>query len=652
MAYTTMDAYTDAVTELATVSDIWNPFQLVYSESGGSVVNQWQTFIHSMQMVGVGLLVLMAALKFVKVFLDELNDIPATTKILGIAVEMILVTVFLFNYTWFAEIFPSLFHQLTKSILASYEASLMDQVLSALKAAGAEKSSEIKWFSINAIEASIPNILSTAAAGLGLALYWVMSKYQAMLYTFWYLIGPILLPFYLFPPFRGVAERWFASLLAASFMGIVGAIMFILMVRAQWLTLAFGAGANASYITALVFAILTLLLMISIPRLSNSIWDGISASLSQSATTGARLGGAATTMTLGTVGAMTQVAGSTLRQGTGVAGILHRYNTNKEMGLSQGRRILDAVRNRDSFASETDRKGAPTRKEKTLSGLYQAGTSLRDMGHGVMMSQMPSSVQRAERALGEAGKARELGRAKRKEQDAVRSYVESRLGAEGGVGEASGAASAGKATSQGLTFPERWRLPRRVGESFEESVKRAGDGFLRSRKVEDTHGSLRREIGKIIGEEQAAAFPVPQNFRLKPRRNQSESEALRDAALGLLRSQKTVDPEVRKKLDQEATMREAVRVLGAERAQKLVIPADWAIVTYKGQSARQALEGSTRALMQKQGLIDKKDENEVAIRYRYALARQRKGMRQGKGNGKWNGKGNSKGISKGKGGKK
>ncbi len=207
MAYTTMDAYTDAVTELATVSDIWNPFQLVYSESGGSVVNQWQTFIHSMQMVGVGLLVLMAALKFVKVFLDELNDIPATTKILGIAVEMILVTVFLFNYTWFAEIFPSLFHQLTKSILASYEASLMDQVLSALKAAGAEKSSEIKWFSINAIEASIPNILSTAAAGLGLALYWVMSKYQAMLYTFWYLIGPILLPFYLFPPFRGVAER-------------------------------------------------------------------------------------------------------------------------------------------------------------------------------------------------------------------------------------------------------------------------------------------------------------------------------------------------------------------------------------------------------------------------------------------------------------
>jgi hypothetical protein len=29
--------------------------------------------------------------------------------------------------------------------------------------------------------------------------------------------------------------------------------------------------------------------------------------------------------------------------------------------------------------------------------------------------------------------------------------------------------------------------------------------------------------------------------------------------------------------------------------------------------------------MQQQGLIDKKDENEIALRYRYALARKRKG---------------------------
>ena len=117
--------------------------------------------------------------------------------------------------------------------IEAYDASLMDQVLASLQAVGEEKSQETKWFSLNALAASIPNILSTAAAGLALALYWVMSKYQALLYTFWYLIGPVLLPFWLFPPFRGVAERWFASLLGASFMGVVGALMFVLMAKAQ-----------------------------------------------------------------------------------------------------------------------------------------------------------------------------------------------------------------------------------------------------------------------------------------------------------------------------------------------------------------------------------------------------------------------------------
>lgn len=613
MAYTTMDAYSDAVEELSAVGQIWNPFQLIYVSSGGGEVNQWQTFIHSMQLVGVAILVLMAALKFVKVFLDELNQIPTATNLLGIAVEMVLVTVFLFNYTWFAEIFPSLFHKLTTSILDAYQASLLDQVLASLQAVGGEKSSEVKWFSLNALAASIPNILSTAAAGLALALFWVMSKAQALYYTFWYLVGPMLLPFYLFPPFRSVAERWFSSMLGASFMGVVGAIMFILMEKAQWMTKAFGAGTNASYITALVFSLLTLLLMFSIPKLSASIWGGISSSFAQSAVTASMVGGAATSVTMATLGGATQVTGSTIRGGTGVAGILHRYSSTKESGLSRSRRVLDAFRNRDSFASEGEAKG---RSEKVLAGLHQAGTTLRDLGHGLVMSQMPSSIQRAERTVERFGKEREGKKARHKEQAAVRDYVAQRLG---------------KEAATAMTFPDRWRLPQRVGQSKDEAVKRAAEGYLKSRTVEDTQAGLRREAARLIGAEQAANLTFPKNFRLKPRRGQQAEEALREAALGLLRSQKNLDPTVKRTLDHHAIQREAVRVLGVERAQKLVIPPDWAVITRKGQSPREALEGSTRALMQKQGLIDKKDENTIALRYRYALARKRnKGGTAGK----------------------
>jgi TrbL/VirB6 plasmid conjugal transfer protein len=610
MAYTPMDAYTDAVSELSAVSNIWNPFQLVYVSSDGGVVNQWQAMIHSMQSIGLALIVLMASLKFVKAYLDELNHIPALTTIFGIAVEMVLVTVFLLNYTWFAEIFPSLFHKLTTAILDAYDASLMDQVIASLKAVGEEKSQETKWFSLNALEASIPNILSTAAAGLAMALYWVMSKYQALLYTFWYLIGPVLLPFYLFPPFRGVAERWFASLLGAAFMGVVGSIMFVLMAKAQWLTKAFSAGVNTTYITALVFSLLTLLLMFSIPRLSNSIWEGISSSLTQAMATGSMLGGAATAVAMGTVGGAVQATGSTIRGSAGMAGVIHRYGTTRESGLSTGKRVLDAIRNRDSFAREGKGK---TKGEKVLSQVYEAGTGMRDMGRGVLMSQLPSAIQRADKSVAKTLRDQEPVKARRKEEAAVREHVAKVLGPD---------------VAQAMTFPERWRLPQRVGQSFEESVAKVAASFLKNRKVEDIDKSLREVAAKLVGSEKAAAMVIPKNFRLKPRRGQSEDDALRTATLGLLRKDAGIDPNMRSRLDHEAIQRESVRILGAERAKQVKIPEGWSILPRKGQSPKEALEGSTRALLQKQGLIDQKDENKIAIKYRYALARKKRAGRK------------------------
>ena len=620
MAAIPMEAYTAAVEELMAVDAIWNPFQLVYVNSGGAVVNQWAGLIHSMQLVGLSILVLMTALKFIKVYLDELNSIPAITTIFGIAVELILVTVFLFNYTWFAEIFPLIFHKMTRSILDAYDASLMDQVLASLRAVGEEKAQETKWFSLNALAASIPNILSTAAAGLALALYWVMSKYQALLYTFWYLIGPVLLPFYLFPPFRGVAERWFASLLGASFMGIVGALMFVLMAKAQWLTKSFSAGANTSYITAMVFAILTLLLMISIPKLSNSLWEGISASMTQAMATAGFMGGAATTAAVGGVGAVGYTVGSGVRTGSGMAGVIHRYATQRNKEMPMGKRVMDAIRNRDSFEAPGREKNLA---EKILSGTHKTGGMVKNLGFDMLMSQMPSAVQRAERRISKAAPTR----AKQNEEKAVREQVASRMGFE---------------AARDMSFSDRWRLPQRAGESFEEAVRRCADGFVRTRKVEDMQAGLQKAVSDIVGAEKAAGFEVPPNFRLKPRRGQSEADALKNAAVSLLKKQNLLDGSAKKSVEQDAIMQECIRLVGAEKAKAVVMPADWAVLPKKGQTMKEATEGAAIVLLQRQGLIDKKDENKIAIRYRYALARKRQqeGTRSPKGRG---GKQKSKG---------
>jgi hypothetical protein len=574
---------------------------LIYQQVDGSVVNQYAAFIHSMQMIGVPLLVLMAALKFVKIYLDELNDIPATTTILGVAVELILATVFLFNYTWFAEIFPSLFLRLTQSIQASYETSLSDQVIASMKAVGGEQATEIKWFSVNFWLASIPAILSNLAAMLAMALYWVMSKAQALYYTFWYLVGPILIPFYLFPPFRGVAERWFSSLLGASFMGVVGSLMYMLMMQARWMTKAFASGTNGSYLTALVFALLTLMLMFSIPRLSNSIWDGISASFSRGAATAKMVGGAAIAVTTGGVGTAGMMAGGAVRGGTGMSGAIHRYSSQLKTAMPLGKRVIDAVRNRDSFAQAADGK---SKVMQAMTGVHKVGGMARDLGYDMVMSQMPSAIQRVESRLGRG----KTTRARAREQAAVRSAVSAVLGPD---------------VAKAMPFSNTWRLSQRAGETMEAAAQRCAEGYIRTRKVEDQSTAVRNEAARLLGPERAHEFVLPDNFKLKTKRGRTDAEAATTAAIGLMKKQGLLSEGTQKQLEQKAIMDECVRMVGAEKASRIVMAPTYGVIKKKGQSWKEAMHGAAVNLLQKHDLIDKKDKNAIALRYQYTLARKR-----------------------------
>ncbi|HLP40334.1 MAG TPA: type IV secretion system protein, partial [Fibrobacteria bacterium] len=278
-----LSSYRRAFAELGDVESMWNPFQLIYVAQGNAQINQWATFISSMVRIGAAVLVVMALLRLISILMDELHNVPASTAIIGVLLEMGFCGAILYNYTWFAELLPDIFHRLTRAIYSGYDRALLRDVADGLSVAALEKTSENKWHSLNLAMASIPQFISALVTALATCLLWVVSKYQAVLYTFWYLIGPFLIPFYLFRPFRSVAVGWFRSLLGAAFMGVVGSILFILLQRSGWIMNAFASGHNGSYITSLVFGLCCLFLIFSIPSLSQSIWNGISASLSRGA---------------------------------------------------------------------------------------------------------------------------------------------------------------------------------------------------------------------------------------------------------------------------------------------------------------------------------------------------------------------------------
>jgi len=595
-----LDSYTAAVEELGAVGQMWNPFQLIYT--GDQAINQWATFIHSMQRIGICILVFMAALRFVKMYLDELSGIPSIAGMLGVGVEMVLTAVFLLNYTWFAEVLPLLFHRLTSSILNNYDGDMMKQVVTALQAVGSEKSSDTKWFSLNIAFASIPNIISTAMAGLAMALYWVMSKWQAVLYTFWYLVGPLLMPFYIFPPFRSVAERWFGSLLGASFMGVVGSIMFLLMVRMEWLTKAFSSGVNSSYTAAMVFSILILLLMISIPKLSNSIWQGIAASAAQAVAAASMFGGMAASTAVASAGGALQGAGTTVRAGTGLAGVLNRYADTAGEGMSTGDRIRDAIRNRDAYRRAG---GSKTMGERVLAGTHRMGAGMGDFGHDVLMSQMPSSVRNLERTMATSEKDKQVKR----DQGNFREQLAERVGPE-------------RAAS--VILPEGWMVRPGINQTYEAALASNVDRVAKDLERQESQDAVRTAAAGLVGKEAAANLKMPPSFSLKPRSGQTQSDAALAAADSMLRKQGLMDEPTQVRIDHAAVKDFMLTKLGPERAGDILVPSAWRVMPKKGQSRKEAIAGSATALMQQLGLIDQKGSNRIASRYTYSQARKRK----------------------------
>jgi TrbL/VirB6 plasmid conjugal transfer protein len=642
-----MQSYQNAVQQMSAVGNMWNPFQLIYVTNNGVEANQWASFITSMVNIGILVLLLMATFRFVSILMDEMNNIPAATALIGVLLEIAFVGLCLWNYTWFAEIFPGIFQRLTNSILDAYRNDIMTDAANALGVAALEKTSESKWFSLNISLSSFPQAISNILGVLALAMTWIVSIYQAALYTLWYLIGPILIPFFVFRPLRGVAVRWFRSLLAVSFMGVVGSVLFMLIQRSGWMMQAFASGHNNSYVTSLVFSAVCLLLMFSIPALSSAIFSGIEASLTRGAMAAGTLFGAATASAVVAGGSAAYAAGRTTGGVGGFVGAIDRFRGSGESNMSMRDRVVDAVRHRGDVRNPGG----------FIDMIQSSGDKLSSVGSKAIISQLPTSLGRLGKVFSgssntPAAKAREVQRGK----ESIRSRIAQNYGEEAAKG----------LSLQNLAFT------RRPGETFEDAVNRNYASVERGQRNASDANEIQGYIAKHFGEEEASrVFISPKRDWNLPKddtridrvaqyarqavnsnrlmsdvsdvRKAAESivgqerankidwstvrplkelkatddrqEAISNYAMTLLYKARAFTPEETRQHDHAAIRKEIARKLGPDKAAKVIIPDEWRVAAKRGQPRMEAIRGSTVALLQQQGLIDKAGDNTIAEKH-------------------------------------
>ena len=309
---------------------------------------------------------------------------PCST--IGTGIEFAICIGLLVGYAKYTVLVPSLFAGISREIYSVADNSLLEQMAGSFSMIQAEGDSEVKWMSLTWVKQTVVSATSTVLSGLALALFFVMSLYQGVLFAVWFFLGPILIPFFLYRPFRNVGWRWLSSLFAYSFMGVVGAVMYVLMAKTQFALASVGAGTAGDYITSLVYSVLIILMMIQIPGISTAIWDGVSSSMAQAIMVGSTVGGAALSTGIAGAGGAGKAAGLGLRGGAGIGGMINRYSQTGDKGMSTVQRL------RDSFINRAATTGVLSRME-TL------GKTLSTKSGEVLMSQMPASIRRADAAL-------------------------------------------------------------------------------------------------------------------------------------------------------------------------------------------------------------------------------------------------------------
>lgn len=266
------ELFDQGVSDLGNLSMMWNPFAIIDAKGldGHSVFSPMLPHLIGF---GASILVLLALLRVIH-FLSEAIA-GRSQGIIGFGAEIVLVAALLFAYPEWVRLLPQVFTSLGKGIQEAAVRDLGGQVAGALAQMGDEKASDFKLWSAQAVELSVGSLIAALSSTIALVFLWVVAKLQAYLFTFWFLLGPIALPTLVYPPLRHVGRIWLGTLLGVSFMGVTGPLVFAILARSQWLPHAFAAGGELDPVTCLVFSLLIIVTLVSIPVLSLKLWGGI-----------------------------------------------------------------------------------------------------------------------------------------------------------------------------------------------------------------------------------------------------------------------------------------------------------------------------------------------------------------------------------------
>jgi hypothetical protein len=266
------EMFEQGVADLGGFAGMWNPFSIIDAKGlDGHAV--FSPMLSRLIGFGASLLVLMALLRVVSVLTDAMAGRKA--GLLGFAAETVLVGALLVSYPEWIRILPQVFTVLGRNIQAATVQDLGSQVAGALAQMGDERASDFKLWSSQAVELGVGSLMAALASTLALVALWVVAKLQAYVFTFWYLLGPVVLPTLVYPPLRHVGRIWLATMLGVAFMGTTGPLLLAILVRSQWIPHAFSAGGALDAVTCLVFSLLILATLISVPVLSLKVWAGI-----------------------------------------------------------------------------------------------------------------------------------------------------------------------------------------------------------------------------------------------------------------------------------------------------------------------------------------------------------------------------------------
>jgi len=316
------ELFREALQELGNLSGMWNAFAVLDGRGldGGPVL---APVLGRILAFSAGILLLMVLLRIILGLSRSLSGVGRQESVLGLGIEATLVGALLFAYPDWIRIIPGIFASIGRGVQDYALQDLSAQVSGALAQMGNEKVSEFRLWSQQALALSVAGFLAGIFSTIALVLLWVVAKLQVYLFTFWYLLGPVALPTLLFPPMAHVARIWFSTLLGVSFMGVAGPVFYAILVRSQWLARAFAAGGELDALTCLVFSLLVILGLVSVPVLSMKVWEGIESRVfagAAGAADGARLTSSALQVTGGRVQAGYQTMRARLQGSAGGSG--------------------------------------------------------------------------------------------------------------------------------------------------------------------------------------------------------------------------------------------------------------------------------------------------------------------------------------------